>query len=572
MFRGHKRPVAAAVLCALVSIAVAAAGCTAGSPPPATPRDRVRPAEPKNGGTLRYSIGEPDSLRPGILQDEDGTQVAQAIFDSLTQVDFLDPELVLPSAAETWTATADFTVWTFTLDRDRKFHEGTPVTAADFVYAWNRIAKESARRSVSMTATVPPYPSELSLVAGWASVQSGVAPAMSGVEAVDDRTLQVTLVRPYADFDSVVAHSSLAPLPKKYVEGGIDYEGTMVPFSEMPVGNGPFKMAAPWKHSREIKVVRNRDYRGTMPHVDAVDFLISRDATRAYQSFRREKLDFAPVPRAELATALTEFGESANGYVANPQRQVLRGAENTVHFLAFNGADARLRDPALRRAISLAVNRKAVCEAVFDGARLPADNAVPPGVAGYQESGWADARTDVAAASAALREATSYKGRPALVLSYEAGPDGYETATSIRSDLATIGIGVTLEPVERGAFRSRLQAGSFQFALASRNVENPTMDSALVPLFGRASKENVSRFSSDAFERRVDTARATVPWNTRITRYLELNYVVQQTNPIAPIAFDRHHHIASDRVHGLIHSAQNLTDFSRVWLDESTDE
>lgn len=555
-----------------MAIAVTAAGCTAGSPTPATTRDKGRATEPKNGGTLCYSIGEPDTLRPGSLQDDDGTQVAQAIFDSLTQVDFLDSELVLPSAAETWTVSADSTVWTFTLDRDRKFHEGTPVTAADFVYAWNRIAKECVRSSVSMTATVPSYPSELSLVAGWDSVRSGVAPELSGVKAVDDLTLQVTLVQPYADFDYVVAHPSLAPLLEKYVADGIDYEGTMVPFSEMPVGNGPFKMAAPWKHGREIKVVRNGDYRGTNPHVDAVDFLISRDATAAYQSFRREKLDFAPVPRAELATAVTEFGESANGYVANPQRQVLRGAENTLHFLAFNGADARLRDPALRRAISLAVNRKAVCETVFDGVRLPADNAVPPGVAGYQESGWADARTDVAAASAALREANSYKDRSALVLSYETGQDGYETATSIRSDLATIGIGVTLEAVERGTFRSRLQAGSFQFALASGTVENPTMDSALVPLFGRESTGNVSRFSNDAFERGVDSARATVPWNTRIARYLELNYVVQQTNPIAPLAFGRHHHIASDRVHGLVHSAQNLTDFSRVWLDEDKDE
>jgi len=567
---GLNRLLAALAFFVLVAGTLATAGCARTAPPPATDQASVKPDEPRDGGTLRYGIREPFTLWPGDLRDEDGMQVAQAIFDSLTQIDSLDPELVLPSAAETWSVNADATVWTFKLDRDRKFHEGTPVTAADFAYAWNRIARESALDASLTTSTPPARPAALALIVGWDAVRAGVTPVMAGVDALDDVTLRVTLSRPYADFGYAVADPSLAPLPEKYVEQGVEYEGEKVPFSEMPVGNGPFKMAAPWKHGRQIKVVRNADYRGAMAHIDAVDFLVSRDATASFAAFQRGKLDFTRVPRSELATAVLEYGESAAGYVANPHRQVLRGAENTVSFLLFNLRDQRLRDPALRRAVSLALNRKAVCESVYRGSRLPADNAVPPGVAGYLESGWADARYDVVAASAALREVTPGKGRalPRLALSYESAPDSDATAKAIQSDLAAIGIGVDLVPVEPRLYESQLRAGGYQLALATRSAASPTIDASLDPLFDSGSKENLSGFSSDPFDRGIVTARATVPWSARMSRYLELNYVVQRENPIAPIAFHRHHHVASDRVHDLIHSAENRTDFARVWLDE----
>ena len=61
----------------------------------------------------------------------------------------------------------------------------------------------------------------------------------------------------FADFAFVCAHPALAPVPQKYVEAGVDASGTTVAFGDMPIGNGPFKMAEPWKHNQFIKVVKN---------------------------------------------------------------------------------------------------------------------------------------------------------------------------------------------------------------------------------------------------------------------------------------------------------------------------
>jgi oligopeptide transport system substrate-binding protein len=250
---------------------------------------------------------------------------------------------------------------------------------------------------------------------------------------------------------------------------------------------------------------------------------------------------------------------------------VLRGAVNRIYYLSFNNRDGLLRDPMLRRAISLALNRKAACETALGGVCIPADSIVPPGVAGYQENGWADARFDLAAAKAALVEArhANGKGLPTIVLSYEAGLVGFETAQSVQADLKAVGVNSVLESVDRADYQPRLESGKYQVGLVTWSADYQMMDATLSPLFNGGSKDNVSGYSDDAFDRGVEVGRATLPENVRTARYLELNYGVQQTNPITPFAFYTHHHVSSSRVHNLIFSAQDLSDFCSVWITET---
>jgi oligopeptide transport system substrate-binding protein len=94
---------------------------------------------PVEGGTFNFYISEPAFIDPVNLQESEGTQVGQALFDSLVTFDPISME-VQPAAAETWESNDEATVWTFNLVEGAMFHNGREVTAQDFKYAWERIA------------------------------------------------------------------------------------------------------------------------------------------------------------------------------------------------------------------------------------------------------------------------------------------------------------------------------------------------------------------------------------------------------------------------------------------------
>ena len=117
------------------------------------------------GGTLTVYINEPVCIEPRNLEESEGVQVGQALFDGLAAYDAVTGELI-PAAADSWEANEDVTVWTFHLNKDAKFHDGSPVTAQDFVYAWNRLSDPANESNVSW---------HLEAVKGWAEMQEGTA-------------------------------------------------------------------------------------------------------------------------------------------------------------------------------------------------------------------------------------------------------------------------------------------------------------------------------------------------------------------------------------------------------------
>jgi oligopeptide transport system substrate-binding protein len=161
-----------------------------------------------------------------------------------------------------------------------------------------------------------------------------------------------------------------------------------VPFGEMPVGNGPFKMSEPWKHNQFIKVERNENYYGDAAYLDGVEFKIFKDPETAYTEFEAGTLDFTQIGEGKINDAVAKYGESPDGYTVNPTKQVLLGAETSTYYLIMNNENEYLKNKDLRRAISLAINRQAICDTVFDGTRDPADSILPPALAGYKPGAW----------------------------------------------------------------------------------------------------------------------------------------------------------------------------------------
>ncbi|MFA5844297.1 MAG: peptide ABC transporter substrate-binding protein [Coriobacteriia bacterium] len=565
---GRLRSTLVLVVCLALAFAMVggAAGCAAKK---TDTTEKPATDEPVKGGTLRYYVGEPAYIDPYNTQESEGTQVEQALFDSLTAFDALDASKIIPAAAESWQPNADATVWTFKLRADGKFADGTPVTAQDFVYAWNRIANPKTLNTGTGKADPSVISYHLGAVKGYGDVQAGKATEMSGVKAIDDTTLEVTLTYAFADFEYVVAHPALAPVPKALVEGGVDYNGAKVPFGDMPIGNGPFKMAEPWKHGQYIKTVANENYAGDAPLLDGIEFRSFKDPDTAYLEFEGGNLDFAQIGEGKIDDAKTKYGVSSNGYTVQPGKQALLGAENSVYYLLINTPDPFFKNPDVRKAVSLAINRQAICDTIFSSTREPADNIIPPGIAGYEKGVWADSVYDVAAAKKALADAgyPDGTGAPQFGLSFNADGGHQKIMELVQSDLAVIGLKAKIDSTpDFATYLKQLDAGKVQIGRLGWSADYPIADNFLYPLFLSTSTDNYSKYANTEIDKQMVDARKITDGAERIKAWQAIDKTIGEALPVIPVMFYKHHHVGSERVHDLTYSAMNLADFPKAWL------
>jgi len=553
---------------ALVAVCALAIGVLAGCAPKTTTTP-TGGTTPKAGGTMSFYIGEPAYIDPYNTQESEGTEVEQTLFDSLTRVDPLDPTKLLPAAADSWSSNADATVWTFKLNPKDKFSDGTAVTAKDFVYAWTRIVNGKTVNTLTGQADPSIISYHLGFVKGFDALAAGDVAVLEGVKAVDDLTFEVTLTKPFADFAFVVAHPALAPVPQALVEGGVDFNGTKVAFGDMPVGNGPFKMSEPWKHEQYIKVVRNDNFYGDKPFLDGVDFKIYKDTEAAYTDFQAGNLDFSPIGTGQIKAAIEAYGQSENGYTVNPGKQCVLGAENATYYLICNTEDKIFKNAGVRKAVSLAINRQAICDIVFEGTRDPADNIIPPGIAGYQKGAWVDTKYDVAAAKTALADAgfADGKGIGTVKLSFNSGAGHEKIMELIQSDMKAIGITAVFDSAEFPVYLKQLDAKKFQIGRLGWIADYPICDNFLYPLFQSKSGDNKSAYKNPAVDTALDAARSTLDTAARIKAYQAINATVQADNPVIPVMFYKHTRVGSSRLHDFTWDAQGLGDFTKVWVD-----
>ena len=564
----HRLRKSVAALAACVLVLGAIAGC---APNATTTGTTGTGTTPVAGGTMSYYIGDPAAIDPYNAQETEGVTVVHQLFKSLTAFDSMDASKLLPAAASSWSANADATVWTFKLDPNDKFSDGTPVTAKDFVYAWNRIADPKTLNTATKKIDPSTISYHLAPVMGYDAVQAGTATGMAGLKAVDDLTFEVTLSKPFGDFEYVVAHPALAPVEQTLVENGVDYNGAKVAFGDMPVGNGPFKMAEPWKHGQYVKVIRNDAFDGTKPLLDGVNFMTFKDPDTAYLEFQSGNLDFAQISLGKIADAKAKYGTSSDGYTANPNAQVLLGAEDSVYYLVVNNKDAAMSNLNLRKAVSLGINRQAICDALFEGTRAPADNIVPPGIAGYEPGVWAFAKYDTTAAAQALVDAgfPGGKGAPQIALTYNADGGHQKIMELVQSDLTKLGLKVKLAPLtDFPTYLKALGAGSFMIGRLGWVADYPIFDNFMNPLFNSTSTDNYSKYSDPAVDAAIVAARKITDTAARIAAYQAIDKTIGEAVPDIPLMFYKHHHVTSARVHDFVFSSMYLADFSKTWLSK----
>jgi oligopeptide transport system substrate-binding protein len=491
----------------------------------ATPRST--PAGEENAGrdddrdVVRVAISPPATLDPMRLADPGSVLVVRQLFEGLTRWDPVG-RWVVPAAAASWTVSDGGTTFEFKLREGMTFHNGTPVTARDFKFAFNRIARKSNASDLAYT---------LDRVQGFVEFnQLGQGSGLKGVTAVDDLTLRIRLSEPHYDFPAVLTHPGLVPVPRDAVR-------ETNRFVRAPIGNGPFRIADQWEPGGDVVLDAYAGNKGR-PAIDRIHFVPYANPADSWSSFERGQIDIAEVP-------LGEFGDASETY----------GSDGTMPFLAgyYYGVNLRagaLRDIRLRRAVNFAVDRATIADEVYGGNMQVPRGVVPRGMPGFDGDVCESLCAFAPDKARSLVEKLPKKSRSVRLEFTKGRPHG-EVARIVAQDLRDAGLRVKLRRFEFGEYLTHLTRGSGRMYRYGWLAEYPDPDVFLTPLFDSGSPENYSGFQSDVVDGLLDRARAEIDPVRRLDLYRRAEREILKRVPVIPIGSFVTHWAAQARVAGL---------------------
>ncbi|PFP29657.1 peptide ABC transporter substrate-binding protein [Bacillus sp. AFS073361] len=275
----------------------------------------------------------------------------------------LDPDQkVIPGVAEAApTYNDDKSVITIKLKQDTKWSNGDPVTAHDFVFAWQRAIDPKVAAPYGAYFMEGKIKNASEIVAGKAKLDD------LGIKAVDDYTLEITLVRPLPYIESYLTFPLFFPQNKKFVEAeGDNYakDATHLLY------NGPFKMTK-WDGptGTEWVLEKNADYVNAKDvTLEKINFNVSKDPQASANAYTAGEADITP--KLAQAAILSQF---------EGQKDLLRYQEPSIWWLKMNEKNPALKNVNIRKAIALSVDKKALTEDVLANGSIPADFLVPKG-------------------------------------------------------------------------------------------------------------------------------------------------------------------------------------------------
>ena len=520
----------------MVVALVAVAGCTGGGGPGASGGSGGGAAtQGRRGGTLAIALLDPGPLDPARADSLEDEIILGNLFDGLTAI---DPNgAVRPAAAASWSSDPTLRRWEFRLRPDARWSDGSPVRSADFTLAWHRLADPKAKPA--------PFPARtlLSGVAGYRSFVAGRSRAIAGLTTPDPATLVVRLDHPFADLPALVAALPLSPLPATLV--GPDPAAYLT----RPIGNGPFRLAAPARPGRPLTLDRNPTYRGAPALLDRVSVQTVPDEQTAWLELQNGQVSFAPVPPDQLAAARTVYGPSPDGRTLPG---LLQGATLTTWQLIFNLRSEPGEDSRWRQAVSLAIDRDDLAAAL---AGTPATGLVPPAAPGWgtgSGSGGSGAGAvcpacayDPAMARALLDR--SKAGSAAITLAVPPGPEARQVADLVAGDLAGLGVDLTVTPAP---------TGETPLTLVRRVAPYPRPDPFLTGSFP----------TSPPAKRLLDQARATPDDPARITLYHQAEAAMLADLPVTPLLTEHHAAVLTPGPQGFNLTPWGTLDLSTVSL------
>ena len=483
-------------------------------------------AAPLAAKTLVYcSEGSPENFYPGVNTTGTSFDATEQIYDNI--VDFeRGGTKVVPGLAEKWDISADGTVYTFHLRKNAKWHSNKNfkptrnLNADDVVFMFERQWKE-ANPFFKVTSPNHSYFSDM-----------GMPALLKSVEKVDDYTVRVTLNKPEAPFLANLAMQWAGVQSKEYADAMLK-AGTPEKIDQEPVGTGPFYLVQ-YQKDAIIRYKAFPEYWDGKAKIDDLVFSITPDASVRWAKLQKGECHVMPYPNPADLEAMKK----------DPNVTVMDQAGLNIGYLAYQTTKKPFDDVRVRKAFNMAMNKKAIVDAVFLGSGVPATNPIPPTMWSFNKS-IKDDEYNPEAAKKLLAEAGYPNGLEtdlwAMPVQRPYNPNARRIAELMQADLAKIGVKAEIKSFEWGEYRKRAQAGEHQMAQLGWTGDNGDPDNFLHTLLGCASAQsasgsNIAKFCHKPFDDLVTKAKVVTNQAERTKLYEEAQKIFKEQAPWFTVA------------------------------------
>ena len=492
---------------------------------------------------------EPETIDPNLGSSVDSAMYANHQFENLMKYTMTDEhpaddatmynvDVDLGQAAA-YTVSEDQKEYVFTLRDDIFWSDGQPVKAQDFVYSWQRLVNPETAADYGYFLD--------NIVLNAAEIQAGEKdPSELGVEAVDDKTLKVTLASPCAYFLSMCAFPALMPIRQDVVEASDNWTDPA-----NIVVNGAYKVTE-WVHDSYIKMEKNDKYYDVANlGPDTLIWHLSDSETAILSSYQTGEYQFIDTIPADMIESLKASGDLfVNPYVG-------------TYYLYLNCS--KITDWRVRAALVLSIDRDNIVENVTQGGQVPATGLVASGILDSELNDFAYGSSELGAIYAWLAkqypeaDLETYSGRcelakelydaavadgswdpnTTIVYNFNTSDTHKAIAEACGSDWETVlGLNITLENQEWATYTNGLGEHNFGVARLGWIADyNDAM--TYLELLVTGGSYNYGLYSNEAFDKALTDAKAMLPGAERDALMYSAEEVLfgEGGFPVAPIYY-----------------------------------
>ena len=552
--------------------------------------------EDGDSGQILYTANrsEPGTLDPALAQGTHESWILNHLFTGLLAYD--EEGNLVPGMADMPEVSEDGLHYTFKIKDGMKWSNGDPVTAKDFEFAWLRVLDPE-------TASVYAY--QLYYLKGGEAYNSVEKPgvyyvkddagndtkevdhevtytdadlagldvdgksedekaqavyekwladarAQVGVKAVDDTTLEVTLENPTPYFSDLTAFYTLYPVNQKVVEENPDWATD----ASTHVSNGAFKLQT-WEHDSKIEVVKNDNwFNADKVKLAGITWDILEDSNTAYQNFDSGKYWIEVDPPQEVVAQ--KFSEDDPILVIGKQ-------VGTYYYNLNNIPKENEKNPFtnvnIRKAFSLALDRKSLCENITKGGQIPAEGMVPYGLLDDAGKEFRDGngnllKYDPEEAKALFEKGLQEEGLTVAdvngkVLLYNTDEAHKKIAQAVQQMWKqTLGVDIQLENVDFNVKLAREKAHDFDISRAGW-VGDYSDPMTMMDLFVTGGSFNDSGYSNPKYDELIKAAIQSPDQKVRMDSMKEAEKILMDDMPILPVYFYTQPYFVNENVKGI---------------------
>ena len=470
----------------------------------------------KQQDLVRHIKDEPASLDPAKAVGLPEIQVIRDLFEGLVNQDANGN--IIPGVATRW-QTNDQKIWTFTLRNDAKWSDGTPVTAQDFVYSWQRLVDPATTSPFAWFAALAGIANAQNIIDGKAK------PDSLGVTAVDAHTLRVQLDKPLPWFVNLTANFSLYPVNKTNVESDKNWTrpGKLV-------GNGAYVLADRVVNEKLVATPNKHYWDNAKTVIQKVTFVPINQESAATKRYLAGEIDITEsFPKNQYQKLLKEL-----------PGQVYTPAQLGTYYYAFNTQKGPTADARVRLALSMTIDRRIIAEKVLGTGEKPAWRLTPDVTAGFTPQPSAmeqSSQAELNAQAKTLLQAAGYgPNRPLkLTLLYNTSENHQKIAIAVASMWKkNLGVDVKLQNQEWKTYIDSRNTGNFDVIRASW-VGDYNEPSTFLSLLTSTNTGNIARFNEPAYDKVIRQAAMENTATARNADYNEAEKILAEKAPIAPI-------------------------------------